>query len=239
MKKHFVKTSNWNIFQANLAAMENRGSDEACIMLLSGEPASGKTKALDKYGADRGAVLLEGMPDMSVTFLRDYIADRIGVNELRKYRQFDETLKWFRESRAPIILDEAQHAAEGKAKPLEYLRRIAEKAQVMLILACHSSETNKFTEHRLAHINTRITAAPVFRPATKDDCALYLKELCEVSVDDGIVQMVMEQSSGRYRLINNAIKSLETLAHKAGKASMTAADIKGSKLCENAMRGAR
>lgn len=236
MRKQFVKTNNWNLFQLAVTALNNVGSDEAKIMLLSGEPGSGKTRVVDKFGAESNAVLLQGMPGMTVAFTVDYLADRLNVNESRNYAKFNEIVNQLRKSGSPIILDEAQHSADGKARPLELLRRVAEQAKVMLILVCHTTERNRFTEHRMAHINSRISAAPVFGLASHDDCALYLKELCEIDVDAEIVNLVMEQSQkGRYRLINNAIKSLETLAAQRGKTSLAIGDLKKVKLCENVM----
>lgn len=236
MKKHFVKVSNWELFSASVRALENRGSQEASIMLLSGEPGSGKSKTVDRFGSERNGVYLQGMPGMTVAFTSDYLADRLNVNEPRSYAKFNEVVKRLRESGSPIILDEAQHAAEGKAKALEYLRRVAEQAGVILILVCHTSETSRFSEHRMAHINTRITAAPVFAPANADDCGKYLDELCEVKVDAEIKKLVLEQSRGRYRLINNAIKSIEAIAAQSNAVALTAAEIKGRRLCEDVMR---
>lgn len=236
MQNVFVKTSNWALFMAAVTAVENRGSSEAAILLLNGEPGSGKTKAVDRFGAERNAVLLEGMPGMSVAFTRDYLAERLTVKETKAFALFNEIVNRLKQNGNPIILDEAQHAVDGKAASLEFLRRVAEQAKVMLILVCHTSETARFSERRLAHINTRITAAPTFRPASIEDCARYVMERCEVGVDEGICRAVHEQSRGRYRLINNAIKSLEAIAAHKGKGGLAADEIAKMCLCEDAMR---
>lgn len=237
MKKQYVKTSNWSLFTNAVRAIENTGSKEAQIMLLDGDPGCGKTAAVDRFGSEQNAIYLQGMPGMSVAFTTDYLADRLGVNEGRSYQKYAAILAKLADHKCPIILDEAQHAAEGKAKPLEYLRRVSEQAGVMLVLVCHTRERTKFTETKMAHINTRITANPTFKPATTDDCALYLKELCEVAVDDDIVKKVLAQSKGRYRLINNAIKTLEAFANVKQLQLITAADIKDMRLCEDVARG--
>lgn len=236
MKNHFVKNSNWLLFSAAISALDNRGSKEASIVLLNGEPGTGKSRAVDRFGSERNGVYLQGMPDMTVTFTTDYLADRLGVKEARSYAKYNEILRTLRESGSPIILDEAQHAAMGKAKPLEYLRRVAEQANVLLVLVCHSTERHLFNDNRMAHINTRITAQPKFVPASTDDCSQYLRELCEVAVDEAIAELVRTQSEGRYRLINNAIKSIEAIAAQKGKTSLTGADVKGMKLCQDVMK---
>lgn len=236
MKKIFVKNSNWQQFETAVRVLEQRGSNEASIMLLSGEPGTGKTRTVDRFGSDRNGVYLQGMPGMTVAFTSDYLADRLGVNETKSYLKFNEVVKRLRDSGSPIILDEAQHAAEGKAKPLEYLRRVAEQAGVILVMVCHTSEVSRFSERRMAHINTRISAAPIFKPASLEDCARYLDELCEVRVDEGIkAKVYAESGNGRYRLINNAIKSLEQFGVRLNKAELTLADVKSVTLCLDVM----
>ena len=46
---------------------------------------------------------------------------------------------------------------------------------------------------------------------------------------------IHKQSRGRYRLINNAIKTLERLAGVAIKTSLILADVANKTLCEDAM----
>jgi len=236
MRHHFVKTSNHHLFMAAVAAVENRGSPEACILLLSGEPGTGKSCTVDNWGADFDGVYLEGIPGMSLSFLRDYLADQTGVIGRKKFDQYKGVVEFFRANRQPIILDEAQHGLPNKAECIEYLRRVAEQANTLLVLVCHTSEKHRFGESRLAHVATRVSAAPELKPATVEDCASYLTELCEVQTDMSVARLVFEQSRGRYRLINNACRTLEVISGKMGKAELTASDIKGIRLCEDAMK---
>lgn len=236
MKQHFVETSNHRLFIGSVAAVENRGSPEACILLLTGEPGTGKSCTVDNWGAQRDAIYLEGIPGMSLSFLRDYLADQTGVMARGKFDQYKGMVEFFKTSHQPIILDEAQHGLPNKAECIEYLRRIAEQANTLLVLVCHTSEKHRFSEHRLAHVATRVSAAPELKPATVADCAAYLAELCEVHTDQGIAQQVFEQSRGRYRLMSNACRTLEVIGVKKGKTELIAADINGIRLCEDAMK---
>ncbi|MFZ6747455.1 AAA family ATPase [Undibacterium sp. Ren11W] len=236
MKRHYVKTTNHQRFMAGVTAVENRGSPEACILLLTGNPGTGKSTTVDHWGSERDAIYLEGMPGMSITFVRDYLSDQTGVPQGSKFAQYKAMVEHFSRSGQPIILDEAHHGLANKAECIEYLRRIAEQANVILVLVCHTSERHRFSEEKLAHIATRISDAPQLRAATVADCVIYLNELCEVQVDTGVAQQVFEQSSGRYRLMANAGRTLEAIAGKLGKASLTASDISKIALCEDAMK---
>jgi hypothetical protein len=236
MKRQYVKTSNHQRFMAGIAAVENRGSPEACICLLTGAPGTGKSTTVDHWAAHADAIYLEGMPGMTLSFVRDYLADQTGVPKGAKFAEYKAMVAHFTRSGQPIILDEAQHGLANKAECIEYLRRIAEAAKVILVLVCHTSERFRFAEDRLAHIATRISDAPVLLPASLEDCATYLNDLCEVKVDGAIVKQVFEASRGRYRLMANAGRTLELIAGKLGKTDLSGPDVKGISLCEDAMK---
>lgn len=239
MKHHYVETSNHQRFMAGVRAVENRGSPEACILLLTGEPGTGKTAAIHRFGSDRMAVRLEGITGMSLAYLRDYLADQTGVHGKSKYHQHMGFEDYLRETGAPIILDEAQNGLPDKGAVIEYLRRLAEQAGVILVLVCHTSEKHRFSEDRLAHIATRVSDAPILKPATVEDCALYLSQLCEVGTDADVARAVHEQSRGRYRLLANATKNLEAIAAKRGLKALTAEAIRGVRLCEDVMKNGK
>jgi DNA transposition AAA+ family ATPase len=236
MKLQYVKTSNHKRFMAGVTALENRGSKEACILLLVGDPGTGKTCVVDNWGSERDAVYLEGIPGMNLTYVRDYLADQTGVHGTSKFNQYKNLVDHFRTTHQPIILDEAQHGLPNKAECLEYLRRIAEQAGAILVLVAHTSEKHRFASERLAHISTRIADVPELKKANLDDCGLYLRQLCEVQVDDAIVKQVHTQSGGRYRLMANACKTLEAIGGKLKKPSLTEAEVKEVQLCVDAMR---
>lgn len=236
MKHHFVKTRNHQRLMAHIKAVENRGSPEACILLLTGAPGTGKSCNIDYWGSEVNAIYLEGVPGMSLAFVRDYLADQTGVVEKSKFAQYKAMVSHFKESHQPIILDEAHHGLPNKAECIEYLRRIAEQAGVILVLVCHTSERHRFSVDKLAHIATRITAAPELKPASVEDIADYLAELCEVAVDGSISEKVLAQSKGYYRLMANAGRTLEAIGAKLGKTALTGADIGTVRLCEDAMK---
>lgn len=236
MKRHYVKTTNHNRFAAGVAAVENRGSPEACILLLTGAPGTGKSTTVDNWASERDAIYLEGMPGMSIKFVRDYLADQTGVPQAAQFAMFKAMVAHFKRSGQPIILDEAQHGLPNKAECIEYLRRIAEQAGVILVLVCHTSERFRFAEDRLAHIATRISDAPVLQPASVDDCSAYLGALCCVQVDAAVVQQVYQQSRGRYRLMANAGRTLELIGAKVNKTVLTGDDVRAISLCEDAMK---
>ena len=236
MKQHYVNTSNHERFMAGIRAVENRGSTEACILFLNGSPGTGKTTTVDHWGASTFAILIDGVPGMSLAYIRDYLARETNTFARSKFAQYEATVDFFRRSRYPIIFDEAQHGLPNKGECIEYLRRIAERSEVPLVLVCHTSEKHRFSEERMAHIATRVSAVVELLPASLQDCKTYLQELCEVAVDDAVNEQVFTQSGGRFRLMANAAKTLEAIAKKTDKTNLTGTDVKGIRLCEDAMK---
>lgn len=239
MKLHYVKTSNHALFTDMVETVENRAAREARIVLLAGEPGTGKSRCVDHFGATRNAIHIEGMPGMSVTYVRELLAYELGCPGGTKFQQQKAMNEAFALRRPTIILDEAQHGLERKAEAIDYLRRLCEQVGALLVLVCHTSEKHRFGENKLAHIATRISAVVEFSPATLADTALYLTELCEVAVDDGVAELALAQSRGRYRLLSNACRILEDLAKAKGKTALSQGDVKGVMLCEDAMKSLR
>lgn len=236
MKYLYVKTSNHERFITAFSAVEKSAAREARVILLTGEPATGKSRCVDHVGSELNAIHIEGMPTMTVSYLRDLLAYELSVQGGTKFTQQKAIQDVFQERRPLVILDEAQHGLAKKAECIEYLRRITEQAGSVLVLVCHNSEKHRFGEYKLAHIATRISAVVEFKAANLADTQLYLDELCDVKVDAGVVQQVLSQSRGRYRLMSNACSSLEALAGKLGKSTLTETDVKGYLLCEDAMK---
>lgn len=236
MKLQYVKTSNHHLFMDALESVETTAPKDARAMLLNSEPGCGKSACVDYVGSERNAILIEGMPGMTVSYLRELLAYELGVQGGTKLAQQKSILEAVMESRKMLILDEAQHGLNNKAECIEYLRRIAEQCGSVLVMVCHTSERHRFGGHKLAHIATRISALVDFKPATKADTALFLQELCEVKIDDGIITQAIEQSRGRYRLLYSVCQNLEVIAKALGKTELVAADVAEAMLCEDAMR---
>ena len=239
MKYHYVKTSNHQLFTTMLSAVETRAPREARILLLAGAPGTGKSRCVDNIGAERNAIHIEGIPGMTVSYLRDLLAYELGCSGGTKFLQLKSINDLFAQRKPAVILDEAQHGLDKKADCIEFLRRICEQAGSVLILVCHNSEKHRFGEHKLAHIATRISALVDFAPATLADCVLYFAELCEVPIDNDVASQAMFQSGGRYRLLAVACRNLEDFATATGLTRLTGADTKGMMLCEDAMKSLR
>ncbi len=247
MKQHYVKVSNYHLFALMLASVESQSPSEGRGIYVHGGPGEGKSRTLDFIGAERNAIYIEGMPGMTLAYLRELLAYELGCIGGTMFAQEAAIKKEFATRVPMVIFDEAQYGLNKKAECIDYLRRLCEKVGSVLVLVTHTSEKHRFGEHKLAHISTRISAVVEFKPANLADCILYLDELCEVSVDEEVARQVLNQSGGRYRLMASACRTLEDIATgmdkpptgRMGKPHLAGADVKGMMLCENAMKSLR
>lgn len=235
MKHLFVKTENHRRFLASVSMLENRGAAERCLLPVKGKPGVGKTRVVDNWASAADAVFLEGIPGMSLRYLKDALKAETGVKERSGFAEFQALVEFFRNGdhgpRRPIVLDECQHGFHNKAECIEYLRRLAEKASSILVLVCHTSES--YLLDKYDHIKTRVACVCELQPPSLEDTALYARELCEVGLDETLIAEVHKQSGARYRLISDALANLERIAEKLGKSALTLGDVQGLPLCQD------
>jgi hypothetical protein len=233
MKHNFVKNENFRRYLAAVSMLENRGAPERCILGVTGKPGVGKTRVVDNVGSEHDAVFLEGIPGMSLRYVRDALKAETGVAEKGSFAEFTALVEFFRNDGAPkmIILDECQHGFHDKAACIEYLRRLAEKAGSVLVLVCHSSEAHLLDKYD--HIKTRVGCVCELKPPSAADTAQHAAELCEVGLDAALIAEVQRQSGARYRLIADAFANLERIGKKMGKTQLALADVAGMPLCQD------
>lgn len=229
MKHHFVKTENHARLQAAVRFMEERGSMSACLCLLHGDPGVGKTRNISHWGASNGAVLIKGHAGMSLAGLRWSISEKIGVHHRNNSSaEREEQIAKIKEDATPVVFDEAQYGLYMRDKGLraagiEYLRDIAESAGTYVLLVCHNSEVAGFSESK--HIRTRIANRGELFDAGPADTAVFVRELCEVEVSDEVAGLVHKQTGGKFRLVENAIATLERIAERKGITRLNVEDV--------------
>lgn len=231
MKHHFVKTENHKRLQAAVGFMEERGSDSACLCLLHGEPGVGKTRNISHWGAANGAVLIKGHVGMTLDGLIWSISHQLGMKTgNNRTAAMDAQIVELKKTRAPIVFDEAQFGLSMRwqrtdAAGIEYLRTIGESAQVFVLLVCHNSEVQRFSDS--AHIRTRISHRAEMLNAGEADTVAFVRELADIEIAPGVGEIVHRQTAGKYRLVENAIASLERIAKVKQISRVAPEDIAG------------
>lgn len=229
MKQHFVKTENHRRLTAAISFMEERGSASACLCLLHGEPGVGKTRNISHWGAASGAVLVKGHVGMNLDGLIWSISQQLGLkHKNNRSAELADQIAAIKAAGHRIVFDEAQFGLTMRwqrvdAAGIEYLRTLGESANTFVLLVCHKSEVARFSDS--AHIRTRISHQAEMHNAGLADTVAFVRELAEVEIGDGVGELVHKQTGGKFRLIENAISSLERIAKVKSLARLELSDI--------------
>ncbi len=216
MKHHFVKTKNYSDLLSANSFMEDRGSLSSAICLCHGEPGVGKTRTFSHWAGGINAVFIRGHVGMTLSGLRWIISDKLGVRHRRNVTdEIEEQIATIRASGIRLIFDEAHFGqlmryGETRAAGIEYVRDLAERSDSFVVLICHNSEVAKFSES--PHIRSRIAFRFEMNDAEENDAVKFIKELCEVRMTDEVAKSIYSQTRGKFRLMENAIASLERIA---------------------------
>ena len=237
MKHHFVKTDNYQRLLDGIEFMDNKGSPTTCLVLLHGEPGVGKTRNISKLGPDLPAVLIKGHVGMQLDGLIWSVSQGLGIKHCKnRTAELNAQADALSQTQTRLVFDEAQFGLYMRSvgRPgagIEYLRDIAERGNTYAVLICHESERAGFSDSK--HIRNRIGHQIEMLDASPADTTSFVRELCEVEVDDDVTAIVHQQTSGKYRLVENAISSLESIARNKGVTKLGLADVRRITLVTN------
>jgi hypothetical protein len=230
MKKRFVQTSNFERFQAAIKAVDGRGAPEAGWLLVSGDPARGKSTIVDQWAVATGAVYMRGKEQWTPHFFMAELAEKLHVDDAGRAKdRFQRIVAKIGHEQTPIVVDEVQHALRDNAAVLEVLRDITDLTESVAILVAGVEQVQtKIARHK--QIASRIFRVVDFQPCTPEDTVLTCRELAEVEIADDLIAEVHRQSDGLMRGIVNAISNIEQHARRNKMPRVGLVDMAGQEL---------
>ncbi|NDP58034.1 MAG: ATP-binding protein [Oxalobacteraceae bacterium] len=234
MKTGFVQNRNYESFMQAVHAVEKRGAREAGMLLVTGEPGIGKSKVIEKYVSESGALFVRAVSVgskrglmMSLAAKDTRMSQKGTSQEIQK-----SIIGYIAANNVSIVIDECQHLLRNEsAAMLEAVRDISDMAECMVILTAGEIGV----EHKIAKYNqiaSRINKHVQFKPLTMEDSSFAIKQLSEVAFDDALMAAIHIQSGGKMRLIKNAIAGLEAFGKANARSIVTLADIGNKIICE-------
>lgn len=226
MRKLFVRTSNYERFQAAVTAVENRGAAEAGMMLVFGQPGYGKSEVLTNWAVDAGAVFLRANVDWRPRYFLVELAKALAVDTRGNSEQlFNRLLAVIATQQIPLVIDEAEFTLSGQAAVLEKIRDFSDRTETMVVLVGMADIQKNIAKHQ--QISSRIAQVVEFAPASLEDVALACKQLAEVAIAPDLVAEIHRQSNGRMREVMNAIATVERVGRMNGLAQVDVAAVEG------------
>lgn len=243
----FVETRNYREFMAKLTRVDERGAEEACMVVVDGKPGLGKTATMDHWISQTGSIYLRAQRWWEHT---DFIAEllsALGVVTLPRTRRdrfarILAELTTLAEDAAiddkmfGLVIDEADMIS-GNQKVMETIRGISDIKFLPTILVGMGKLRDNLK--RLPQIESRAPNKVEFHPASLEDATLLVRGLCEVPVAPDLIQFVWRHSKGYSREMVEAISKIERFGRRldVGPGGVTMADMAGQLIMSNRETG--
>jgi hypothetical protein len=226
MKRTFVETENYTRLLAAVQATEERGAREAGIVLVTSVPGYGKTRCVQRFAVQHGAVYLRAKthwtPHVALQELVRELGQESDHGRAPAFKQARELLLQTDVPR-PIVVDESEHALHD-SRTLETFRDLSDTLENVIVLVGMGRLQTRIG--RFPQIQSRIARTVDFQPASIADVTACFRALCEVDVDADVLAEVHRRGKGLMRHVLNAIQAVESRALANRLKRATLADVK-------------
>jgi hypothetical protein len=151
------------------------------------------------------------------------LAEETGLKPVRgAAKMFDVLARELTMRPRPIFIDESDCIMD--ARPLVETLRIFHDLTALPLFLVGMAEAKRKIESR-PQLSRRVMAEVEFRPLTLDDARAMTSELCEVALNDDLIQVVHRQSKGSAGLLCAELSRLESFARRRGLAHLAVGDL--------------
>lgn len=230
MKKGFVKTENFRRLAEAQKLVERRGAREAGLVLVRGKYGIGKSELTERWAADSGWVFVRAKATWTKRALLDELADLMGLSKIGRNQEVQaRIIGKLAVDMVPMIIDEADFLVGTTATLLEVVRDITDLTGTMCFLVGMEHFPMKVARH--GHIASRVAKVVDLQPLSLADVKATVAAKAEVPIDDDVLPLMLDQSSGRMRLILGAIANMEAWAQANSWPKVSADLVKALPLC--------
>ena len=215
MKDLFVKTSNYQAFEAGINKAQSRGALEATNVLVYGPPGTGKTENIDYWAIQNDAIHLRANEGWTSRQFMKELATKAGIDSTGSAQAlFERLLGYMVGTGTPLVIDEVNFCLADNAAVMEKIRDFSDRTETLVIYAGDERVIPKIGRH--AQIASRFAAVVEFKMATLADVRLLCDELADVRIADDLVAYLHHESGGRVRNVIDGIAVAERVGKKTG-----------------------
>ena len=238
MKPACVKTSNVDRLMLAFSALENRGAEEACLMIVDGDPGRGKSRTLSWFAAQNDMPFVRARKEWTPNWMLKDLLSTLNVAQAphgfeKRFNLALETLVHRadmaeqRDDTFAVIVDEADYICRSD-KMLSTIRDFSDLTEIPFVLV----GMGKIREglKRFPQVTGRVAQYVRFNALTEDDVTALVAGLCDVEVAPDLVRLIHQYSKGYAREVKEAIASIERMAKRNGLSTVRIADMAGQTL---------
>ncbi len=238
MKDTFVETDNYRRFVGALKSLEERGAQEACMVIVDGQPGLGKTTTLSRWVTQTGSIYLRAQRGWDYNwFIKDLLAElSVSPESIRGRRDRFARVMLELQARAEqamledrvfgLVIDECDLISR-RLELMEAIRGISDLQYLPTILVGMGKLRDDL--RRYPQIESRAPNKVEFRPLTAEDTKALTAGRCEVPVADDLAAFIAKASRGLSREILDAICAVERFGRRItpGPDGVSIADMAG------------
>jgi DNA transposition AAA+ family ATPase len=237
MSKLMVHNRNSEAFLSAIEALEKRGAEEACLMIVDGEPGLGKSAFSQWWAVSTKSIYLRAKKEWTPRWmLRDLLAS-LGVTPLysfeKMYKQARSQLMLLsdeanRENRSfAVVVDEVDHISR-KGRLLETLRDLSDDLEIPFILIGMGKVRHNLT--RFPQVASRVGQYVEFKPIDLLETIKLTEKSQSVTISEDLIAFLHQTTKGRLREIKEGLKALERFALRNKREKLTLHDMIGQTL---------
>jgi len=215
MKNNMAMVKNVAALQAAYEALHGRDAGIPGMGLVYGHTGAGKTTAVAWMITMTKGVFVRATATWTPSAMLGQIMTELGAAPLHNggaamVKHIADTLA---SENRPLFVDEADYLMSN-LKMLETLRDIHDISSMPVVLIGMEG-----IERRLVHrqqLARRISQWVEFRPADLEDARILADTICEVKIDDDLLQSLQSESKGSMGLMTVGLSRIEALAKANG-----------------------
>lgn len=228
MRNKLAITKSVGALQLAYEALEGRDYGIPGMALVHGYTGAGKTTAITWLVNRTDGVYVRAMRTWTPnTMLARIVNELQGLPLGRNAAMVDHIVSRLQETQRPLFVDEADYLV-ASSQMIETLRDIHDLSGVPVVMVgMEGIERRLATRPQLAR---RISHWVEFLRSDLDDARAITNAVCEVAVDDELLQRIHADTKGSVGLMVVGLARVEALAKANGWASVTAAQWGDRKL---------
>ncbi|WP_345900691.1 ATP-binding protein [Martelella sp. UBA3392] len=236
MRGQFVQTANARAFLEGVTALKLRGADEACLMVVDGQPGLGKSQTLSWWATQTGSPFLRAKDQWTPNWMLRELLQSLNVSYERSFeRNYGHALRALGERlmhaqaqdmELGVVIDEADHVV-SKGALLETLRDLSDTLEIPFILVGMGQIRSKLK--RFPQVSSRVAQYVQFNPSGADDVRALVNAYSAVEIAPDLIDRVVELSGGRFREVKEAIAAINRFGAR-NKGTVTIDAMRGQTL---------
>lgn len=244
MISQFIHNQNSDAFLKAITALENRGAEEACMMVVDGEPGLGKSAFAKWWAINTQSIYLRARKEWTPAWMMRDILEFLGLKPPHSFEDMFKLVKRAvtnlmdeaeEQNRSfAIVIDEMDHISR-KGRLLETLRDLSDDVEVPLILIGMGKIKHNIV--RFPQIASRVCQFVSFNPISLDETIKLSQKSQSITIDPLLLEYLHIASKGHLREIKEGLKAIERLAHRNALSEVTISHMMGQTLFNSRSTG--